>query len=145
MECLSCFLPLYPYLVMFLFLFCHPLHLCIISFLPYLNSLLCASRCPVLLLDCCVSTLRLNELSSFSMLLNELLDLSSSSCAFLDANVTDMGVYRHDCDSAIGTRPQVITACRYTAISHVYKCDIVFIQQLYNRTFHHRFKSQLDS
>ncbi len=37
--------------------------------------------------------------------------------------------YRHGCDSVVGMMPQVITACRYTAISHVYECDIVFIQQ----------------
>ncbi len=71
MDCLSCFLPLCPYLVM-----------------SYLYSHLCAS--PVLRLDCCVSTARLNELSStLMMLLNALLELSASLCAFLDNSVTE--------------------------------------------------------
>ncbi len=71
MDCFSCFLPLCPYLVM-----------------SCLYSHLCAS--PVLRLDCCVSTARLNELSStLMMLLNVLLELSASSCAFLDNSVTE--------------------------------------------------------
>ncbi len=82
--------PIFSYIpvpVLVLSLLVHPLHLFVISFLLYLNSLLCASRGPVLRLECCVSTPCLNELSS-SMLLNELLDLSSSSCAFLNTSVT---------------------------------------------------------